>query len=104
MQRWLAQVSETDVESILLDEKGHVWIGGEGLYDFDPVSRQVIHYDVTDGLQSNSFKVGAAFRGADQTLYWGGANGITFSNHRYLPRTVLLHWCELRDSAFTISM
>ncbi|WP_176454334.1 triple tyrosine motif-containing protein [Siphonobacter sp. BAB-5385] len=78
MQRWLAQVSETDVESILLDEKGHVWIGGEGLYDFDPVSRQVIHYDVTDGLQSNSFKVGAAFRGADQTLYWGGANGITF--------------------------
>ncbi|MDJ1495252.1 two-component regulator propeller domain-containing protein [Cytophagaceae bacterium DM2B3-1] len=71
-------VPETDVESLLADEAGNLWIGGAGLYQFNPSTKRLIHYDVSDGLQSNSFKVGAAFHASDSTMYFGGTNGITY--------------------------
>jgi signal transduction histidine kinase/DNA-binding response OmpR family regulator/streptogramin lyase len=69
---------ESDVESLLADEAGHLWIGGTGLYRFTPATRRYLRYDVADGLQSNAFKIGAAARGADGTLYFGGINGINY--------------------------
>ncbi|MVM35988.1 response regulator [Spirosoma sp. HMF4905] len=80
IQRYNQQVPETDVEALLLDKAGTVWIGGEGLFQFNPATRQVLHYTVSDGLQSNSFKVGAAYRATDGTLYVGGINGVTAFN------------------------
>ncbi|RZK62236.1 MAG: hybrid sensor histidine kinase/response regulator, partial [Hymenobacter sp.] len=73
-----AALPETDVESLLPDEAGNLWVGGTGLYRFTPATRQYVRYDVSDGLQSNAFKIGAAARGADGTLYFGGINGITY--------------------------
>ncbi len=78
IDRYDNRIPERDVESLLMDESGTLWIGGAGLYQFDPLRNQLLHYDVTDGLQSNSFKVGAAFRSLDGTLYMGGVNGITY--------------------------
>jgi ligand-binding sensor domain-containing protein/signal transduction histidine kinase/DNA-binding response OmpR family regulator len=69
---------ESDVESLLIDEAGHLWVGGTGLYRFTPRTRQYERYDVADGLQSNAFKIGAAARGADGTLYFGGINGVSY--------------------------
>jgi len=69
---------ETDVESLLADDAGHLWIGGTGLYRYAPASHQYLRYDVADGLQSNAFKIGAADRGADGTLYFGGINGVSY--------------------------
>jgi len=69
---------ESDVESLLTDEAGNLWLGGTGLYRFAPATRQYVRYDVADGLQSNAFKIGAAARGADGTLYFGGINGISY--------------------------
>ncbi|QKG58799.1 response regulator [Hymenobacter sp. BRD128] len=69
---------ETDVESLLPDDAGNIWVGGTGLYRFTPATRRYLRYDVADGLQSNSFKIGSAARGADGTLYFGGVNGITY--------------------------
>ncbi|PMD86646.1 hypothetical protein BWI97_26220, partial [Siphonobacter sp. BAB-5405] len=66
------------MESLLLDESGNLWIGGSGIYQLNPQTRKFLHYDVTDGLQSNSFKIGAAYRAADRTLFFGGTNGITY--------------------------
>jgi signal transduction histidine kinase/ligand-binding sensor domain-containing protein/DNA-binding response OmpR family regulator len=74
-QRWLP---ESDVESLLTDDAGNLWVGGTGLYRFTPRTRQYVRYDVADGLQSNAFKIGAAARGADGTLYFGGINGISY--------------------------
>ena len=81
MAQWLP---ETDVESILPDEDGNLWIGGAGLYRFNPRTRRYLHYDVADGLQSNSFKIGSAHRAQDGTLYFGGINGISY----FQPRAV----------------
>ena len=72
------ELPETDVEGLLADDAGNVWVGGTGLYRFTPATRQYVRYDVADGLQSNAFKIGAATRGADGTLYFGGINGITY--------------------------
>jgi len=69
---------ETDVEGLLADDAGNLWVGGTGLYRFTPATRRYLRYDVADGLQSNAFKIGAAARGADGTLYFGGINGITY--------------------------
>jgi signal transduction histidine kinase/ligand-binding sensor domain-containing protein/DNA-binding response OmpR family regulator len=69
---------ESDVESLLPDDAGNLWIGGTGLYRFTPATRQYLRYDVADGLQSNAFKIGAAARAADGTLYFGGINGINY--------------------------
>ncbi|WP_170312623.1 two-component regulator propeller domain-containing protein [Spirosoma agri] len=85
IERYSRWVPETDVESLLTDEAGNLWIGGAGLYKFNPSTKRLFHFDVTDGLQSNSFKVGAACRATDGTLYFGGTNGVTY----FQPRTLL---------------
>ncbi|HEX8507774.1 MAG TPA: two-component regulator propeller domain-containing protein, partial [Hymenobacter sp.] len=77
---------ESDVESILADDEGNLWIGGAGLYRFTPATRQYLRYDVADGLQSNSFKIASAARAQDGTLYFGGINGISyFQPHAIQP-------------------
>ncbi|UOR04949.1 response regulator [Hymenobacter aerilatus] len=78
IRSYLNELPEQDVESILADEAGHLWIGGTGLYRFTPATRQYLRYDVADGLQSNSFKIGSAARAQDGTLYFGGINGINY--------------------------
>ncbi|WP_234733883.1 hybrid sensor histidine kinase/response regulator transcription factor [Tellurirhabdus bombi] len=78
IERYSQWVPETDIESLLSDEAGNIWIGGAGLYQFNPDTKRLLHYDVTDGLQSNSFKIGSAFQSADGTLFFGGTNGITY--------------------------
>ena len=80
-QPWLP---ESDVESLLADDDGNLWIGGTGLYRFRPATRQYLRYDVSDGLQSNAFKVGAACRAQDGTLFFGGKNGINY----FQPRAI----------------
>lgn len=79
---------ETDIESLLADDKGNLWMGGSGLYQLNPATRRHLHYDVADGLQSNAFKVGASCQAADGTMYLGGTNGITyFQPHTFAVST-----------------
>lgn len=67
-----------DVESLEIDETGKIWMGGNGLQCLDPVSGRVSRYDKNDGLQGNSFKVGASYKGADGRLSFGGINGLNY--------------------------
>jgi signal transduction histidine kinase/DNA-binding response OmpR family regulator/ligand-binding sensor domain-containing protein len=67
-----------DVESLEIDVSGRIWMGGNGLLCFNPKTEQLIRYDKNDGLQGNSFKVGASYKGADGKLYFGGINGLNY--------------------------
>jgi signal transduction histidine kinase/ligand-binding sensor domain-containing protein/DNA-binding response OmpR family regulator len=78
VRQYSRYLPESDVEGLLADEAGNIWVGGTGLYRFVPRTRRYLRYDVADGLQSNAFKIGAAARGADGTLYFGGINGINY--------------------------
>jgi signal transduction histidine kinase/ligand-binding sensor domain-containing protein/DNA-binding response OmpR family regulator len=84
IQRCSQWLPESDVESLLTDEDGHLWIGATGLYCVTPSTHRYLRYDVADGLQSNAFKIGAACRAQDGTLYFGGINGISY----FQPRTI----------------
>uniref|UniRef100_UPI0035CB0951 hybrid sensor histidine kinase/response regulator transcription factor n=1 Tax=uncultured Hymenobacter sp. TaxID=170016 RepID=UPI0035CB0951 len=85
IRRYSQWLPETDIESLLTDEKGNLWIGGGGLYCFNPTTRKYLHYDAADGLQNYSFKVGSAYRSRNGTLYFGGINGISY----FKPETIL---------------
>ncbi|WP_198172737.1 hybrid sensor histidine kinase/response regulator transcription factor [Hymenobacter ginkgonis] len=90
---------ESDVESILADDAGNLWLGGTGLYRFTPSTRQYLRYDVADGLQSNSFKIGAAARAQDGTLYFGGINGLNYFQPAAIqadPRPPVVQLTDLR--------
>lgn len=67
-----------DVESMQLDDHGNVWMGGNGLERFDVKTKRIRRFDKNDGLQSNSFKVGASYKGWDGRLYFGGINGVNY--------------------------
>jgi signal transduction histidine kinase/ligand-binding sensor domain-containing protein/CheY-like chemotaxis protein/AraC-like DNA-binding protein len=78
VQRLDSVLPETDVESLQEDEHGNIWVGGNGLYRFNPVDQTYLHFDVADGLQSNSFKVASAAKGRNGFLYFGGINGVSY--------------------------
>lgn len=78
IHRFQHLIPDSDIESILIDKKGNLWIGGAGLKRFTPKTGELINFDVKDGLQSNSFKVGSAFLSSTGTMYFGGPNGVTW--------------------------
>ena len=69
-----------DVETMLMDNEGKLWIGGKGLSKFDPAINEFWNFDINDGLQSNGFKIGAAYKSSNGTLYFGGINGLNYFN------------------------
>lgn len=67
-----------DVESMEIDKTGNIWMGGNGLECLNPETGKLIRYDKNDGLQGNSFKVGASYKGSGGRLYFGGINGLNY--------------------------
>ncbi|WP_316823920.1 two-component regulator propeller domain-containing protein [Pedobacter miscanthi] len=67
-----------DIESMEIDHAGNIWMGENGLLRFDPKTEKLIRYDKNDGMQGNSFKNNASFKGADGRLYFGGINGLNY--------------------------
>jgi signal transduction histidine kinase/DNA-binding response OmpR family regulator/ligand-binding sensor domain-containing protein len=67
-----------DVETIEMDNTGNIWMGGNGLERLNPTTGKLVRYDKNDGLQGNSFKIRASFKGADGRLYFGGINGLNY--------------------------
>ena len=69
---------DNTIHTILDDEDGNIWLGGDGLTRFNPSSEQSTHFDSHDGLQGNLFIVNAAFRDKQGFLYFGGPYGLNF--------------------------
>ncbi|MCB9286504.1 MAG: response regulator [Lewinellaceae bacterium] len=65
-----------DVETLLEDDQGRFWLGGHGITRFDPENNEWKYYDVSDGLQSNSFKVWSAYKNAKGEMIFGGTDGF----------------------------
>ncbi len=67
-----------DIETLLEDDRGNLWLAGKGLAKFNKKAQEFWQFDVNDGLQSNGFKIGAAHKATDGTLYFGGINGLNY--------------------------
>ena len=67
------------VYAVLADSAGRLWLStNKGLSRFDPATRQFRNYDVNDGLQSNEFNSGAAFRSRSGEMFFGGIYGFNY--------------------------
>jgi signal transduction histidine kinase/ligand-binding sensor domain-containing protein/CheY-like chemotaxis protein len=65
------------VYGVLPDDAGHLWLStNRGLARFDPGTGAVRSFDAADGLQSNEFNSGAAFRSPSGELFFGGIYGF----------------------------
>jgi signal transduction histidine kinase/ligand-binding sensor domain-containing protein/CheY-like chemotaxis protein/AraC-like DNA-binding protein len=66
------------VYGVLPDDAGHLWLStNRGLVRFDPATGRVRSFDAADGLQSNEFNSGAAFRSGSGELFFGGIYGFS---------------------------
>lgn len=77
-----------DCEIVYLDHKQNVWVGGNGITCFFPAVKKAAVYGLIDGLQSNSYKIGAGCKGSDGTIYMGGIGGLNFFNPDSLTNNV----------------
>ena len=63
----------------ILKDNNFLWLSSnKGLTKFLPRKGVVRNYDQDDGLQSNEFNTGCAYKHADGTLFFGGVNGINY--------------------------
>lgn len=70
------QFANNDIESILEDENSNLWLAGLGLTKFNLNTESTRYYSVKDNLQSNSFKIWAAYKMQDGRLIFGGTKGF----------------------------
>ncbi|MEO1570442.1 MAG: two-component regulator propeller domain-containing protein [Bacteroidota bacterium] len=96
------------VYAVLPDEAGRLWLStNRGLARYDPEAGSVRTFDVHDGLQSNEFNAGAAFRADDGQLFFGGIHGINafdpeqVTDNPHVPPVVLT---ELRVGGQPIAL
>jgi ligand-binding sensor domain-containing protein/serine phosphatase RsbU (regulator of sigma subunit) len=70
------------VYAILPDNKGNLWLSTQkGLAKFNLKTESFTTYGAQDGLQSDEFFWGAAFRSSNGELFVGGVNGL----NRFFP-------------------
>jgi signal transduction histidine kinase/ligand-binding sensor domain-containing protein/CheY-like chemotaxis protein len=63
--------------ALVVGGDGCVWVtSSRGLWRIDPQSRVIRRFDVSDGLPSSEFRIGALARGNDGTLYAGTEAGV----------------------------
>lgn len=84
-----------ELESILEDDNGNLWIGGYGISKLDTRSMSVTSYTEKDNLQSNSFKIWAACKMEDGRMAFGGINGFNVFHpdsiaHNLLPPEIVI--------------
>lgn len=67
---------DNEFESLLEDNHGNFWIGGQGITKFNPDSNTLKIYNTKDNLQSNSFKIWAACKLKSGEMAFGGNKGF----------------------------
>ena len=71
------ELTNSIIYGIQEDNNGNLWLSTtKGILKFNPESKSLIKYDVSDGLQSNEFYWGASLKGKNEDLFFGGVNGF----------------------------
>ncbi|GAB2796079.1 two-component regulator propeller domain-containing protein [Rhabdobacter roseus] len=67
------------INKILEDAQGRIWVStNQGVSYLDPHTRRFINYTQANGLQNNTFVLGAGLRTSDDLLFFGGVQGINY--------------------------
>ncbi|MFR8655611.1 MAG: response regulator [Bacteroides caccae] len=91
-------LTSNDCEIVFIDNEQNVWIGGNGITCFNPPTKEISIYEIADGLQSNSFKIGAGYQSNDGTIYMGSIRGLNyFHPHDFTNNTEFYTKLIFRD-------
>ena len=83
-------LADDAVAAMLEDDLGNLWISSStGLSRFSPLTNHWRAYNAGDGTIEGAYFDGAALKGGDGTLYFGGFNGITAFNPRAITDNLL---------------
>ena len=78
------------IHSILEDDNDNLWIStNKGISQFNIKEKSFYNYDVNDGLQSNSFMEGSAYKGSKGELFFGGIYGLNHFHPNAIKRNLL---------------
>lgn len=77
-----------NIFAIKEDRSGYLWLStNQGLTRYSEYTHQMQHFLPENGIQHNSFILGAAFGASDGELFFGGINGY----NQFNPQTLSLH-------------
>jgi ligand-binding sensor domain-containing protein len=69
------------VHKILEDAQGRIWVStNQGVSYLDPATKSFVNYTQHNGLQNNTFVLGAGIRTWDKLLFFGGIQGFNYLN------------------------
>ncbi|WP_423146570.1 two-component regulator propeller domain-containing protein [Rubrolithibacter danxiaensis] len=84
------------INYLTIDDKGFVWIStNQGVTRFDAKNKKFRNYNVSNGLQSLEFNVGAGLKNSDGKILLGGVNGFNIidpenlAENKNIPQVVL---------------
>ncbi|TLV01452.1 hybrid sensor histidine kinase/response regulator transcription factor [Dyadobacter luticola] len=73
------------INKILEDAEGRIWVSTDrGVSYLDQTTKRFINYSQYNGLQNNTFILGAGIRTHDNLLYFGGIQGFNYLDTREL--------------------
>ncbi len=97
-----------NVNAIVIDDSGVLWVStNNGLARFAPRSEAFRLFDTKDGLQGNTFQIGAGHRSPRGELFFGGENGFNIfypervQNNPHRPQTVITAF-RVNDQRFDL--
>jgi signal transduction histidine kinase/ligand-binding sensor domain-containing protein len=68
---------DANILAIEADKNNHLWCScGDGIFRIDPEREEVESFGTLHGLPGKEFNKGAGYIGPDETLYFGGPNGV----------------------------
>lgn len=83
----VTSIPQTAIYGIESDFDGYLWLStSQGLIRFSPETGNALRFRESHGLQGEEFNFGAAYAGADGTLYFGGSNGFNAFHPAELER------------------
>lgn len=75
------------INKVLEDAQGRIWVStNEGISFFDIHKKKFTNYTTHNGLQNNTFALGAGLRSSDNVLFFGGIAGFNYIDTRGLKR------------------
>lgn len=68
---------DANILAIEADKNNHLWCStGDGIFRIDPDREVIESFGTLHGLPGKEFNKGAGYMGPDETLYFGGPNGV----------------------------
>lgn len=91
-----AGISHDAIYGILEDQEGNLWMStNQGLLKFNPDTKEVRIFEMSDGIQGNEFNGNAFFKNRQGEMFFGGINGFTLfspqdvKQNTHIPEIVL---------------